>query len=346
VAWRPGPGLVALLVTILGSTPARAQEPAPAAPREAAPPEADTPWSKGVPPEKRAEALRHFKDGNDYFERSQYPQALARYQEALRSWDHPAIRFNQAQCLVNLDRVLEAHEAIQAALRFGKGPLDEKYREAQMIHRLLEGRVARLKVTCTQPGVTVTLDGKPLLAGPGVVQRIVLPGDHQVVASKPGFVTVTRTLNLPSGRETGLSLTLLPFKASVKLVRRWPKWKPWVIFGAGAVAAVVGVPLILQAKSDYASYDSDIKRLCSDGDGCTQAELPSSVTQTKSRARAENVTAIVMFAAGGAVLAAGATMLILNIPRVQRQRERSAAPVSVLPSLGPGGAGLLATWEF
>jgi hypothetical protein len=70
------------------------------------------------------------------------------------------------------------------------------------------------------------------------------------------------------------------------------------------------------------------------------------VTQTKSRARAENVTAIVMFAAGGAVLAAGATMLILNIPRVQRQRERSAAPVSVLPSLGPGGAGLLATWEF
>ena len=32
--------------------------------------------------------------------------------------------------------------------------------------------------------------------GPGEVQRIVLPGDHQVVASKPGFVAMTRTLAL------------------------------------------------------------------------------------------------------------------------------------------------------
>src|SRR5215813_4735696 len=83
----------------------------------------DKPWAAGVPDKEQAAALAIYRDGNAEFEESRYAQALAKYREAIKHWDHPAIRFNMAVSRVNLDQPLDASEDLDAAIKYGAAPL-------------------------------------------------------------------------------------------------------------------------------------------------------------------------------------------------------------------------------
>src|SRR5262245_46605341 len=100
--------LAALGVLVLGAATAHAE---------------DKPWAEGVSAENQKAALALYKEGNKFFEESQYKDALAKYEQALAAWDHPAIRYNAAICRINLDQPVEAYDDIVAALRFGEPPL-------------------------------------------------------------------------------------------------------------------------------------------------------------------------------------------------------------------------------
>ncbi len=105
--------MVAALVTVMAAQRAQAQV------TEGS----GDPWAAGVPPERRATALRLFRLGNGFFENARYAEALRHYRDAIRSWDHPAIRFNMAVCLVNLDDPLGAHYALEGRKRARAGRL-------------------------------------------------------------------------------------------------------------------------------------------------------------------------------------------------------------------------------
>ena len=70
----------------------------------------DRPWAKGVPEEAQKWAFVLFEEGNKLFENSEHAAALAKYRQALSVWDHPAIRYNAAVALINLDQPLAANE--------------------------------------------------------------------------------------------------------------------------------------------------------------------------------------------------------------------------------------------
>src|SRR5262245_48307466 len=91
------------LLTCLPAAAQKALRPEPAAPET-------RPWAVGVAPEAQSAALQLFKQGNSLFAESQHAAALAKYREALKVWDHPAIRYNAAVALVNLDQPLLAYE--------------------------------------------------------------------------------------------------------------------------------------------------------------------------------------------------------------------------------------------
>jgi len=117
-------------------------------------------------------------------------------------------------------------------------------------------------------------------------------------------------------------------------VRRWKAWKPWALFGAGVVVALVGVPIIVDAKHNFDSFDADVARSCPNG--CAPGVLSSTTLDARSRASSENGVAIGMFAAGGAIAATGAVLLILNQPHAEKR-------LALAPSLAPGYAGLVAS---
>jgi hypothetical protein len=299
----------------------------------------ERPWAKGVSDDARRQALGLFEEGNKLFEGSEYAAALARYREALKVWDHPAIRYNAAVALINLDQPLSANENLELALRYGAAPFNpETHQQALTYQKLLRGQLAQLKVTCAEADAEVTLDGKRLFASPGESTRWLLAGPHELVARKPGFLTETRSLNLLPGKPAVEAISLQESQTPrTKTVRRWEPWKPWAVVGAGAFVALAGVPVILDAKKNIDAFDKEIAS-CSQGttDGCTA--VPPRAVEARDRSHVESIVAVSLFTVGGLLLAGGAAMLIGNQPRVVPDEPPIKA--TIVPTLGPGAFGL------
>jgi tetratricopeptide (TPR) repeat protein len=293
----------------------------------------ERPWAVGVPAERQAHALALFQEGNARFAESRHDEALAKYRDALSFWDHPGIHYNLAVALIHLDQPLAAHEQLEQALRFGKAPFDgDTFEQARTYQKLLQGRIAHLEVGCADADAEVALDGAKLFQAPGRATRYLMPGTHQLVATKPGYFTASRPLLLLPGAPAVVVLQLEPVKPQVR--RRWAEWKPWLITVTGvAFALTVGVPLELQAKSDSEKYDAALHDKCSTG--CLAQALPQSVRDLQSRPESESGVAIAAFTAGGVLAAAGVVLLVLNRPHLVERKN-----VAVTPFVSPAGAGL------
>ena len=289
----------------------------------------DKPWAAGVSAENQKAALDLYNEGAKAFGDAEYKDALATYTRALALWDHPAIRYNIAVCLINLDRPVDALDNLEHAMRFGAAPLGpELWRQAQMNQKLLAARVAEIEVSA-EPGAVVSLDGKPL---EGSSQRV-LTGDHQIVVQKPTYQTETRAIRLNPGDHVTIKIELKPIAVARTLHRRWSRWLPWTVLGGGAVVAVVGVPVRFAAGSSLDRYDAAVTADCPHG--CI-AGTPAAqnVMDLKSHADAQNTAAISLFAVGGAIAATGFVMVILNQPHL------------VTPVVGSDHVGLAVSGQF
>jgi len=271
----------------------------------------DKPWAAGVSAENQKAALDLYNDGAKAFGDADYKDALATYTRALALWDHPAIRYNISVCLINLDRPVEALDNLEHAMRFGAAPLGpDLWRQAQMNQKLLAARVAEIEVQ-SEPGASVSLDGKPL---DGAGQRV-LTGDHQIVVEKPKYQTETRAIRLNPGDHVTIKIELKPVAVARTLHRKWSRWIPWSVLGGGGVVAAIGAPVFLAARSSLDTYDATVTTDCPRG--CI-AGTPAAqhVMDLKSHADAQETAAISLFVAGGAIAATGFVMVILNQPHL------------------------------
>jgi tetratricopeptide (TPR) repeat protein len=350
-------GLAALALLVASPASAQSEQRAPAAtpvpttPAPTAPPAPtpagdEPPWSRGVTAEQRARAQALLEEGNELFLRAQHREALARYQEAARAWDHPAIRFNIVRALIQLDRPVEAFENLELALRHGSAPLEEQiYVEAQAYDRLLRGRIAELEIATTQPDVVITLDGRPFLRGPGMQRTRLLPGNHQVVGEKPGHLTVTRDVVVLPGANDTIEITLPTFAEATVTTRRWAIWKPWAVLAGGAATVGLGVLLERESNADLDQYRADLEDHCREVP-CRYEDLPESTRALERDSRLEHRLAIGAFVLGGAAAAAGLTMVVLNRPTAVLPDDATGATVGVAPAIGPGLVGATAFGRF
>lgn len=306
--------LVSVLVLALDARPARADEP--------------QPWTVGVTAEQKAEARALLDAGNELFLARKYADALEQYRQAVKTWAHPAIRFNIVRCLVLLEKTLEAYEQLELALAYGAAPFDDTiYTEALGYDKLLSNQIGVLEVSCKQPDVALTLDGQPLPACPGTHSRRVLPGQHQVVGTRKGYVPRTVEIVVLGGtrEQTSIELqTLTEVTRDARIIHRWAPWVPWAVVGAGFAAGGIGALLRLKANGDMEDYGRLVNRTCDRG--CMSGEVDRSL---ESRARLENGLAIASFTAGAAALVTGGVMLYLN-------RGRTVYDVEVAPVRGGG----------
>jgi hypothetical protein len=347
-------GLAALALLVASPAMAQTAAPAPTTPSPAPVAPAPTPaqagdeppWSRGVTAEQRARAQALLEEGNELFLRAQHREALARYQEAARAWDHPAIRFNIVRALIQLDRPVEAFENLELALRHGSAPLEEQiYVEAQAYDRLLRGRIAELEIATTQPDVVITLDGRPFLRGPGMKRTRLLPGNHQVVGEKPGHLTVTRDVVVLPGANDTIEITLPTFAEATVTTRRWAQWKPWAVLAGGAATVGLGVLLERESNADLDQYRADLEDHCREVP-CRYEDLPESTRSLERDSRLEHRLAIGAFVLGGAAVAAGLTMVVLNRPTAVLPDDATGATVGVAPAIGPGLVGATAFGRF
>jgi tetratricopeptide (TPR) repeat protein len=333
--------MVGLLAVMLVCVEAHAQA-GEATPAEAVEPRADEvepPWAQGVPPERRAEAQRLLEQGNALFLRGDHRAALTTYQEALKSWDHPAIRFNLARALIQLDRTIEAYDNVEQALRHGKSALeDHVYTEAQGYLRLLRGQIGEIDVRCTQPGTEVRVDGRPFLSCPGEKRERLLPGTHVLLTSGPGYLPESRDVLVQAGAPQTISVKLTTLSDATRTQRRWDVWKPWAVVGGGVAMAGLAGLLRWQAKRHNAEYGDDVARLCGDMP-CRDGDLPLATRNLDRRAERENKSALAVGGLAAATTVAGLVLVFLNPARpIAAVTKRSAAVVAPLLSREVVGA--------
>jgi hypothetical protein len=269
------------------------------------------PWSVGVTTEQKAMAQEHLDKGNALFLEHKYSEALEEYRQAVSAWNHPAIRFNMVRSLIFLEKTLEAAEELKQALAYGAAPFQEPaiYSEALGYEKLLAGRVGEIEIACEQAGVEMTLDGAQLTSCPGHEQRRVLPGHHQIVGKKAGFVPRTVEVVVLGGDQQHAAVLLDPLSKAARIEHKWPTWIPWTVFGGGFALAGLGGLLHLKAAADNSSYANNITMLCSDTPGCRSSMLDHSL---ETSAHIENAIALGMIAVGAAAVTTGSVMLYIN----------------------------------
>lgn len=324
-------------------SPAPAAQPQPAAPRpSSATSEAERPWAKGVSKEQQEAALTLFREANALVKESIFVQANEKYRKALALWDHPAIHYNLALALMNLDQPVEVHEHLVAALRFGPDPLEaEKFEYARNYKVLVEKQLARVDISCDTPGTTVTLDGNTLFVAPGRYSGLVRPGAHSIVATKEGYLPTDQSRTLLPGETTALDLKMFTSDDLIQYRRKWPAAVPWLVVGAGVAVGAGSGWFHFQARNNFRTLDTGV----TDCGGCF---LTPALDTNLNRARNYQTLAIGGYAVGGAALLTGAVLVYLNQPQPFRvdPTQKTVELVSVAPLVGGGTGGLLTTFRF
>jgi len=333
---------LSLLSALCFARPAHADEPVASlsSPQETG----ERPWAKGVSAEQQRAATERFLAGNALLKESFFAEAASKYREALNLWDHPGIHYNLGLALLTLDQPVETHDHLKHALAYGPAPLDvDKFDHAKNLLLVIDGQLADVEVTCNEPGATVRLDGQVLFHAPGKYKGLVRRGEHTVTASKPGYETTQRTQTLGSA-PTILDLKLYRPDDLVGHRRRWSMVGPVAVTAGGALLLGAGALFTLQSRAKFNDFDASIANRPDCKTGCIPTDAENSLHDQGTTFR---TLATVSYISGGALLAGGVVLLILNRETSYRLEpgERSAG-LTLVPSVGPGAFGVVGSGHF
>lgn len=271
------------------------------------------PWAEGTTEAARARARDLYEHGNRLLADGLFSAAASKYRQALTDWQHPGIHYHLMLALINLDRPIEAFASAGESLRYGEAALGpEHYRDAMVLRAVLARQVAEIEVVCDEPGAIVTLDGAPLLVGPGRERRLLAPGQYQLVATKDGYRDAAETI---TASPNGVTTTTLALERDPgPPVRRWAAWKPWAVVGGGAALVAVGVLINQNAVSSFERSDTLLARSCPTG--CYPGEYPPAYSDLVASGNRDRTISRISYALGAAAIIGGGAMAYLNQPRV------------------------------
>src|SRR5690606_10359914 len=98
-------------------------------------------------------------------------------------------------------------------------------------------------------------------------------------------------------------------------VRRWAAWKPWAVVAASGVIGIAGGVAVWTSKQKFDNADAIITQQCSAGCEAGSDAGRAYAQARDAAARRQNIGYGVV-AAGGATLAVGLVLVVLNQPRL------------------------------
>ncbi len=321
----------------------------------------ERPWAQGVPPEKQRIALKKFQEGNQQLNDGLFPAAVKLYREALKDWEHPAIYYNLALALLNLDQPIEVYESLQKAIKYGSAPLEkDKFDHAKEYLLLVEKQIATVDISCSKPGAKISVDGKEVFtvgedgkAG-HYVGRVKI-GKHTFVAEKPGYNAQVDAPFIGPGETYRLELTLYTAEELTRYKRRWEaKWMPYAVIGGGVALGVAGALLEVSANSSYSDYDAAVAKCNSDSmnAGCAN---DGSVADMRKSGDTKKTMGYIGYGVAGAAVVTGVVLLYLNrstsyqitaddYRKELREKEQPQASVTPIITSEYAGAALIGSF--
>lgn len=299
------------------------------------------PWAEGVAPAEQQTAIRLFSEGNALLNDSLFPKAVETYRAALEHWKHPAIYYNLSLALMPLRKPLEMYEALQESMKFGAAPLDEdRFERAKNFLSVLENQIARIEISTDLAGVEVSMDGKVLFKGPGKWEGAVLVGEHNIVATKGGYLTRQYQKFLGAGAKESINVELYTVDDLTFERRKFAAWIPYAVMGGGAVIGVVGGLLHSGAISRYDEFDAAIE-------ACGGCEPPAAAANKRDSADTMQAVAITSYVVGIGAVLTGATLAYINRAESYRlEPEELERRLQVSPMVSRDTAGVTASFKF
>jgi hypothetical protein len=299
-----------------------------------------------------AEAL--FRDAKALLEAGKVAEACAKLAESHRLDPKPGTILNLASCHEKQGKTASAwaayNEAAAIASRAGQAEREDYARQQAAV---MEARLSRVRVDVVDPppGLSVTLDGRPLSAAVWGTAIPVDPGEHALEASAPGYDRWTTKLLANAGPATlpvqipGLKplATVAPPPPPPVVIAPPPppvvvappsdasgrRVAGFVVGGVGLAGLVVGSIFGVRTFSKKSAGDL----LCK-GTKCTQAGL-----DLQDQAATSATISTIGFAVGLAGVGAGIALVVTARPSV----PAPAARVWVAPAVGVNGASLAAS---
>lgn len=283
-----------------------------------------------------AEAL--FAQGNQLLRAHRYAEAVRRYRASYALSRNAKALLNLGIALSELDRNVEAQDALTAYLADPKAN-PGKRAFAQTLLASVRARTVRLRIEAAEPGVEILVDGRSAGSTPLAAPILLDPGTHTVVARK-GARAAVETVSLAQGQaEVSLRMQLRqePAAARPRPAPRAPAPTPgpstqrvlaWVSGSAGVLALGVGTAFGLDARAKW----RDAKAHCPDG-RCVASDDLNRDDEARTSARISTVA----FVGGGAALI-GAAALWFTAPREKKPLHAAAVVGSNDVALLVGGA--------
>jgi hypothetical protein len=164
--------------------------------------------------EARANAI--YKDAKERFENGDLPKALALVTQAEGLFNHPAIIFLRGRVLHKMARLREADEALRLAdTALLPKPLQKPLEDERLAVTLEMHTKGELLLTVDPDSAGVTIDGEEIrLDSVGWLS----PGKHKIEATAPGYQTMTREVQIPTGESATATLRLVPIAGSLVII--------------------------------------------------------------------------------------------------------------------------------
>ncbi|WPB73924.1 PEGA domain-containing protein [Archangium violaceum] len=293
------------------------------------------------------EAQSRYQRGKELYAENDFQASLLEFQRAYELAPSYRLLYNIAQVQYQLQDYAGALRSFQQYLLEGSTELSSQRKdEVQREIDKLQGRVAYLRITVSKPGAEITVDDVSVGISPLPETVLVSAGRRRVVASLPGHLPASRTVDV-AGRDTAnVALELVSTSAPQQPaapVAEAPVAKPaapgsssevastgqrgfplvpWIATGGLAVASGVTGVLALSASNDL--------RKQREAFGATRTQLDEASQKTRTLA----LTSDVLLAAT-AVAAGVSTFLTLT-----SQSADSASSPRVQVGVGPGSVGV------
>ncbi len=317
----------------------------------------DRPWAKGVSRSEQTTALELFRQGNVQLNDGIFVEAVKKYTEALKHWDHPAIHYNLALALLKLDKPIEVEDHLNASMKYGEGPLDkDKFEHAKEYLSLNGKQIGKIEVSCDSKGAKVSVDGKYAFTGPGKHEERVRVGRHTFSATGPGYTTRFRAPFIGGGETFRIELKLYTPEELTRYRRKWDKtWIPYSVIGGGVLFGLIAGGIELSAKSSYNDFDKQVAA-CStsaNGNGCSMPG--SSITNLKNSGDTKKTIGYVGYGVAAGAVGVGLVMAYLNRREAYQirpedmgddEKEPIAPPIAIAPMVGPDTAGAMVFGHF
>ena len=291
-----------------------------------------------------AESL--FRKGKELLGQKRYDEACPLFEASMKAEPSVGAVLNLALCREHQGRTATAWAKYQeaASLAAQKGQT-KRERGARERAKKLEGLLSKLTIEVAAPpdGLVVKRNDVVVVAESFSLAIPVDPGQHRVVATAPNHKPWTKTLTVGADKDQQTVVIPALEEGSSEGAgggMHTRKIVGFIVGGAGLVLAGIGT-----AFGVVVIGDND--EICSDASLCPD---PDNVCSEEGKKRRDALQVKANIATGGVALGSAAVItglvLVLTAPSVDAAAEEPGPAAILLPSVGPGWAGLTLTGRF